>query len=277
MSNRERGGIDLHLHSDFSDGYYPPKEVISKAARAGLKAAALTDHDTMDGIPEALKTGRRLGIEVVPGVEVSAVFRGEEIHLLGYYPTLKGRLPLFLKLMKKERWRRAGKILCKLNQLGIYLNRDDVLKEAGQAAPGRLHFARLLLKHKIVTSIEEAFKLYLGKGSTAYFPRKILPVETVLRILHESQAVTVLAHPGLIKQTPVDELLSLGLRGVEVYYPDHDHSEQRSVLQLARERKLIITGGSDFHGDPHSKVNGPGYIAINYHYLLKLRQAAQFK
>lgn len=274
MTNREKWSVDFHTHSSYSDGFHPPEEVVSMAARHGLKALAITDHDTMDGIPAAVTAGQRLGVEVVPGVEISAIFRGEEIHLLGYYPSLSGRLPLFLKLMKKERFRRAGRILRRLNRLGINLSREEITGESYPAPPGRLHFARLMLKRRAVSSIEEAFDRFLGEGGAAYFSRQLFPAERALQILHQSRAVSVLAHPGLIKRSPVEELLSLGVRGLEVFYPEHSYSDQHLFFQLARERKLLITGGSDFHGGPQNQVNRPGYISVGYHHLQQLQQTA---
>ncbi|NMA91691.1 MAG: PHP domain-containing protein [Firmicutes bacterium] len=271
MNNQEEWIVDFHTHTNFSDGYYPPEKVVSMAAGQGLRAIAITDHDTMDGIPEAITAGRRLGIEVVPGVEVSAIYRGEEVHLLGYYPSSRGHLPLFLKLMKRERFRRARKISDRLKQLGINLDREEILRESYPASPGRLHFARLLLKKGIVASIREAFERYLGENSTAYFPRNLYSAEKVLSILHRSAATSVLAHPGLIKSIPIEALLSLGIKGLEVFYPHHSRSEQEYFLRLAKKHRLVITGGSDFHGDPKSKISHPGYTAVGYKYLQQLK------
>ncbi len=264
--------VDFHTHTNYSDGFYSPEKVISMAAAQGLKALAITDHDTMDGIPEAVTAGKRMGVEVVPGVEISAIFQGEEIHLLGYYPSSNSRLFLFLKLMKRERFRRADKILDKLNRLGINISREAVAGESYPAPPGRLHFARLLYKQNVVSGIQEAFDRFLGKGGAAYYPRRLFPIEKALHILHRSRAVSVLAHPGLITDSLVENLLWLGIKGIEVFYPTHSRAQQRHFFQLARVRKLLITGGSDFHGGPQNKINRPGYVSVGYHRLQQMQQ-----
>ncbi len=274
MNNRELWTVDLHAHTNYSDGFYPPGELVSMSARRGLKALAVTDHDTMDGVPEALAAGRHLGIEVVPGVEIGAVFRGGELHLLGYYPVRNSDLLLFLKLMKNERFQRARKILQRLKSLGINVSKEEIARESYPASPGRLHFARVLLRRNFVATVEEAFNRFLGEGGTAFFARKLFPVEKVLHILHQSGAVSVLAHPGLIKHAPVEEILSLGVKGLEVFYPGHSNSQQHDFLQMAVDQNLLITGGSDYHGGPQSKVTHPGYTAISYRYLLRLQEAA---
>lgn len=277
MNKREKWTVDFHSHSNFSDGFFPPDKVIAMAAQRGLKALALTDHDTMDGLPAAIVAGRRFGIEVIPGVEISTTHRGEEIHLLGYYPSQKGRLPLFLKLMRKERLRRAHKILERLNELGMDISWEVIAKKSLPAPPGRLHFARQMLEKKMVSSIDEAFSHFLGEKGLAYFPRRLFTVKKALAILNRSGAVSVLAHPRQIKHSPLDKLLDLGIEGLEVFYPGHSLSEQSYLLKLAQDRDLLVTGGSDFHGGLKNIVSHPGYVSVEYRYLQLLRERAALK
>ena len=217
----------------------------------------------MDGIPEAITAGRRLGIEALGG---KRYHRGERsIYLVTIL--LPGSSTPFLKLMKATvSWAQNW-----IAKQGINLDREEILRESYPASPGRLHFARLLLKKGIVASIREAFERYLGENSTAYFPRNLYSAEKVLSILHRSAATSVLAHPGLIKSIPIEALLSLGIKGLEVFYPHHSRSEQEYFLRLAKKHRLVITGGSDFHGDPKSKISHPGYTAVGYKYLQQLK------
>ncbi len=269
----ELGRVDLHTHSSASDGIYAPAEVIRRAAQEGLAAVALTDHDTVAGIEEALAAGKIYGIEVVPGVEISAYHLGKEIHLLAYYPAIPEKLRQSLDSVRQERYQRMDRMLNKLKSMKINLSMEDILNEAKTAAPGRLHLARVLLKKKYVTTLKEAFTLFLARGKPAYAPRKAMTSLEAMKIFQEAGALPVLAHPGSNGQNLVPELVSIGLRGVEVFHPDHNPTMTQYYLDLANEMGMLITGGSDFHGDSQIQSRRPGGVTAPYRCLELLKLA----
>lgn len=275
LTNKDQKRVDLHLHTTASDGVYSPAKVVDLAARAGLAAIAITDHDTLDGVEPALAAGMLYRIEVIPGVEVSSIHDGEEVHLLGYFPDLGGSLVPFLEKMRRERMYRMQRMLERLHDLGIRLSWAEVEEEAGDAAPGRLHLARLLVKKKYVYTIDEAFKSFLGHGRPAFISRNLLPAFEVVRLLRAGGALPVLAHPGPKGKPVLEALLAHGLEGVEVFHPEHTPTVQRCYERLAREKGLLVTGGSDFHGDARGRVRQPGQISIPYRYLELIRAASQ--
>lgn len=276
MSKR-RGPVDLHVHSNASDGLLAPAEVIRSAARAGLSAVALTDHDTMMGMSEAEAAGRSCGIEVVPGVEISAYEAGREIHLLGYYPADRKKLAASLAAVRRERYRRMEAILDRLDNLDIRIPHAAVNAEAGRAAPGRLHLARLMVKEKIVQNPDEAFSLYLAKGKPAFVPRTGFDAVEALAVLLEAGSVPVLAHPGLHGGDYLKKLVPLGLRGVEVFHPEHNAALQQYYRGRAASMGLLVTGGSDFHGDREKYHRQPDFALIPYRCLDKLKAASRAK
>ncbi|MBU0485250.1 MAG: PHP domain-containing protein [Proteobacteria bacterium] len=231
-----------------------PTALIDHAADKGLVAIALTDHDTTSGVEEAIKRGEQRGIEVIPGIEISAVYQDKSLHILGYggrqnNPTLCQRI----KQVQEARTQRNKGIIAKLNQLDINLDFSTLKRDEGKQA-GRPHIARLLLNHGIVRSIDEAFIRFLKKGSPAYVAREVFPAQEAIRIIIESGGIPVLAHPASIdpsfKILPdiISELKSVGLAGLEVYYPSHTSKACKTLLAIAKKQKMLITGGSDFHG-----------------------------
>lgn len=243
--------IDLHVHSDCSDGALPPAGVVEAAREVGLRVIALTDHDTVDGIDEAIAAGERLGVRVIPGVEINTDYGDREVHILGYL--MDYHASDFLQTLKKQREGRLGRnrrIIEKLREMGLGITEEQVLAIAGpEAAPGRPHVARALMEKGYVASIQEAFDKYLANGAPAYVPRhRFAPTEAVRMIL-AARGVPVLAHPGLVGGNGIlPELVAAGLRGIEVFYPEHDAFLTEQLLKEARKRGLIATGGSDWHG-----------------------------
>ena len=249
--------IDLHVHTTASDGTLTPEQVVQLAKQTGLAALAITDHDTTAGVPEALETGRELEIEVIAGVELSVVHeRCGSLHILGYYidprhPDLGEKL----EAMRDGRDERNLEILEKLRQLGMQLDLHKVKARAGGQVIGRPHMAQELLALGHVSSIKEAFDRFLARGKPAYAERKrMTPPEAIQRIRNAS-GVAVLAHPGLLPlatdalETELAELAEQGIQGLEVHYPEHSPADTRRFLELAKKHNLVITGGTDFHGD----------------------------
>lgn len=267
--------IDLHVHSTASDGTLSPSEVVREAHARGLCAIALTDHDTMDGVAEALQAGMRLGVEVIPGVELNTESPAGEVHVLGYFPPPEGWSPEadpaghgagvvgavidrefydLLASRRDSRAERARKMVQRLRELGMPLSYEHVLRQAGDAPVGRPHIARALLEAGYVESVKEAFDRWLHRGGPAYVPReKLSPAEAVQAII-DAGGVPVLAHPGRIDgQWVIQELIDAGLEGLECHYPEHTPEQTERYLGLAREHGLVVTGGTDYHGprSPH--------------------------
>jgi hypothetical protein len=267
--------IDLHVHSSASDGTYAPAEVVRLAKEGGLRALALTDHDTIDGLAEAVAAGPRYGVEVIPGVEVSARFPGGSMHILGLglnFPN--GHLNERLAVLKRARAERNPQIIAKLNALGIKITLKQVEKLSGQGQMGRPHIARALMEAGYVRSIQEAFDLYLRYDGQAYVPKFRFPPAEAIAMIREVQGVPVLAHPftlnlgsaAALKNT-LEELMALGLAGVEAIYSDHTPEQEALYLRLAGELGLLVTGGSDFHGDNKPEVSlgrMPGQEKLTY-------------
>ncbi|KHL95571.1 metal-dependent phosphoesterase [Paenibacillus sp. IHB B 3415] len=256
------GRCDLHSHTQASDGMQPPAENVRLAYEKGLAAVAITDHDTVSGIAEALEAGKRLGITVVPGVEISTRAGGKEIHVLGYY--IDTEQELFLSRLEQQRNTRLGRneaIIDKLRGLGIEISMEQVLSGMGRElkpdeSVGRPHIADELVRLGAAADMRDAFDKYLAEGAAAYVsPPRITP-ETACRWIQEAGGAAVLAHPGIYGDDElVRKILETGaLRGIEVYHSDHGPAEHERYLALAEEFGLLVTGGSDFHGARHGVI-----------------------
>ncbi|MFE1628664.1 PHP domain-containing protein [Brevibacillus reuszeri] len=243
---------DLHTHTKASDGTCEPAENVRLAKEGGLMALAITDHDTVAGVPEALAAGRELGIEVIPGVEVSSVGRGQDIHVLGYFiPYEDSAFQERLVGLRETRHERNQLLIAKLQELGIPITLESVYrrKQGTDKNIGRPHIAEELIELGIVATIEEAFEKYLGKGAAAYVnPPRITPQEAI-RLIQDAGGAAVLAHPGLYDDDElVQELIAFGLDGIEVNHPDNTEEQRLVYSTWAKEHGLVMTGGSDFHG-----------------------------
>ncbi len=248
--------IDLHTHSTASDGSFPPREVIRLAKEGGLKAIALTDHDTIDGLAEAVAAGVEFGLEVIPGVEISAQYPSGTMHILGYFLDYQsGLLATRLAVLKQARKDRNPQIIAKLNTLGIPVTIEQVEQISGGGQLGRPHIAQALYQGGYVRSLQEAFEKYLGNDGLAYVGKFRFPPGEALAMIREARGIPVIAHPFTLGlQTSetlrplLKELMALGLAGLECYYPEHSADQEALYLSLARELGLLVTGGSDFHG-----------------------------
>jgi len=277
--------VDLQVHTSFSDGLLAPTEVVKQAAAARLKAVAITDHDTIDGIPEALAQGTRSRIEVIPGVEISAACATGAMHFLGYFvdiasPTLESRL----RLIRDTRDERNPKIIAKLHDLGVHVEYDEVVDEAAGAAVGRPHIARVLVKKGYANSVSEAFDRYLGRTAPAYVSRPMLTSSQVIELIRDAGGVPVLAHPTTIGIGLGDELDSLvarlvseGLLGIEVMYSGYDINTTNTLSRTAERHNILPSGGSDYHGDADAGIEigtGRGELRVPYRFAEGLREAA---
>jgi len=242
--------IDLHLHSAYSDGALSPADLVARAKAAGVSALALTDHDSVRGIPEAREACREQGITFIPGIELGVGVGEDEIHLLGYGIDAKGRpLQHSLDLLAGERLDRMDKMLAALARQGVSLTLDEVRAGAGGGILGRLHLASALVRAGHVADIGEAFRRWIGSGRPAYVRRRLLNLREAIDLIREAGGVPVMAHPGLTRRDELIEyLVRLGIRGLEVYYPRHDFVDVSRYRKLCAKFDLFATGGSDFHG-----------------------------
>jgi len=273
------GKIDLHVHTNYSDGSSSPRKVIEKSVNLNLAAISITDHDTTDGITEGIKWASKFGIEVVPGVELSAEGLnniGEEIHILGYYINWENAyFQEKLKFFRVARERRARHILDKLYHIGIKLSEDRLFQLAGVGSIGRMHIARLMVDEGYVKTTQEAFDKYLVYGRPAFVPRYRLTSEEAIMLIKKIGGIPVLAHPkfGANRKKIVKYLVSKGLRGIEVYYERHTSQEVEKYLEWAKEFKLIPTGGSDSHGSLEDGTEDVlGKVEIEYKVLRELKK-----
>ncbi|MCG0276059.1 MAG: PHP domain-containing protein [Thermosediminibacteraceae bacterium] len=262
--------VDLHLHTTFSDGSLTPEQVVDTANSLNLRAIAITDHDTVDGIVPAIERAKIYrNFEVVPGIEINSFYCEEEVHILGYYidywsTTLRSAL----KVMQKERIERVKKIIEKLQKLGVEITFEEVEAKASGLSIGRPHIAMALIEKKIVSSVEEAFQLYLGPGKPAYVPREKLSPYHAVDLIKKSGGITVLAHPGMLKnQVIVKSLIDYGVHGIEVYHKEHDEEKVKYFKNLAKKYGLLMTGGSDCHGKPLIMGSQP----VPYKYVVQLK------
>lgn len=272
--------IDMHMHSIASDGTFTPKELVEEAAKRNLRIMALTDHDTIDGLEEALTEGKEKGIEVVPGIEFSTEYEGREIHILGYFMDLNNKVLLDkLEELRIEREERTELMLKKLSKYKIYISKEELLEEVEGNLISRTHIANAMIKKGYVYSRKEAFDVYLKSNGAAYVPKgKLNPYEAV-KIINESGGIASLAHPKLIglDRGAFEKLLlsfvEVGLSALEVYYPGFSQEEENYYKKVSEKYNLLYTGGSDFHG-----LNRPGIFVgtkgISFEEFKKLKKVA---
>lgn len=283
MAEIQEGYADLHTHTCMSDGTGAPSDNVRLAKEAGLHAVAVTDHDTVAGLEEALETGRALGITVVPGVEISASENGKDIHVLGYYMDTKNTLFLSrLEELRQVRDRRNELMLERLRELGFAITLDEVLARRGQekledSTVGRPHIAQVLVDKGYARSQKDAFDRLIGENGIAYVnPKRITP-ETAIAWIHEAGGAAVLAHPGLYGNDALVERLAAGLLdGIEANHSDHSPEEVEKYRSIARHCNLIATAGSDYHGERGGVVfhGALGSRRVETGVLVQLRQKA---
>lgn len=245
-------GGDFHLHSTASDGVNSPTWVVERAAANGVRALALTDHDTTEGLREAAKAAARLGLRLIPGVEISTEVGKADVHLLGYgFDPGATRLQEFFRWQREGRLARVEKIVAILREHGMSLETQRIFEIAGEATVGRPHVARALLEKGYVASVQEAFDLWLGNGKPADVNREKLDPEDAIAILHENGGVVFIAHPTYMGDDYVEKirlLQSLGADGIETYYKHYAADTVAGLASLARELGVAASGGSDYHG-----------------------------
>lgn len=257
--------IDLHIHTNASDGSLTPMQVVREACEAGLDVIAVADHDTTAGVSEALEAGAQAGVLVVPAVEISATHPLGEVHLLGYW--MDYRSPSFQAFLKKpfsSRPQRIVEMCGKLQELGVRVRPEEAFEEAGdRGSVGRPHLARVLLRKGYVHDMEEAFRRFLRAGAPAYVKRFKNSTAETLDQIHRHGGISVVAHPGLIEDPAlVTALIEQGAMGIEAYCHEHDRAAQAGYEALASRHGLLVTGGSDYHGEMLGKAFKLGDLEV---------------
>lgn len=270
---------DLHLHSIYSDGSFTPSELVEMAARKGIDTIALSDHDTIEGINEMIAAARLRDIEVIPAIEFSTSQDGVEIHILGYYIDFNSRT--FLEEVKRlfdQRLKRSEMMVEKLNRLGVEISFQDVKEIAGDKYVGRPHIARAMKKAGYIKEIGEAFTdQYIGNGGRAYVGREKISPREAIEIIRKNGGIAVLAHPFFVNggdsldKKSIELLAEDGLEGLEVFHSRHSQEVSGYYLKIAEELGLLVTGGSDFHGEssPDVKI---GDVLLADEYVREFRE-----
>lgn len=241
--------VDLHSHSTASDGAAAPAAVVAAAHAATLGAIALTDHDSIAGLPEAIAAGERLDVRVVAGCELSAHEGDFEIHLLALHISDTDALAPSLEQFQRDRHHRVEAMVERLDQLGFSVTLESVLREAAGGALGRPHVARALVQRGLVVDLREAFDRFLGNGRSAYVPKPRFDVADAIALAHSAGALAIWAHPGREgTRAHLERLAAVGLDGVEVRHPSHTPLDVQRLDGLVREFGLVPSGGSDWHG-----------------------------
>ena len=278
--------IDLHVHTTASDGTYCPRDVVSLAAMQGLKAIALTDHDTMAGLQEAGEAGELLGVTVVPGIELSTDYQGTEVHLLGYFLNPEApQLKEYMDWVQTARRARNEKIVEKLQKKGFDITMEQLENDNPGAVLGRPHMAKRLVEIGAVDSVKEAFRRYLTRGRSCYVAREYISFADGAKLIRDCGGVSVLAHPlqyGFDRsalETLVRDAVAAKVTGIEIYYTGYTRSDMEKLFDLAEKYTLLPTGGSDFHGDNKPGVqigSGDGNLSVPA-YMLMMLAASQYR
>ena len=267
---------DLHVHTNESDGTSSPEKLVQQAIRAGLSGVAIVDHDTVNALPRAISAAQSSSLTIIPGIELTAQYENQEIHILGYFiDYLNAQLLEKLILVRQNRVERVKKIVFNLKELGVNLDPQVVFDIAGNASVGRMHLARALLKEGLVSSTSEAFQKYIGDKSPAYVLGFKLTPKEAFQLIKDAGGVPVLAHPYIIRNDNlITQFAKEGLIGLEVYYPEHSQSMINFYLGLAKELGLLVTGGSDFHGSAKPDVS-LGKAKVPWELVQKLQAASR--
>jgi predicted metal-dependent phosphoesterase TrpH len=260
---------DLHIHTQASDGWLAPSVAVEQANRAGLTAISIADHDSVAGIDAAIEAGKKHGVEVIPGVELSSGFEGRELHILGYFVDWRDKwLQNKLSAIQEARVDRAKRILEKLRSLDINISYNVTIVIAGGAV-GRPKIAQAIFNRGYVQTVQEAFERYLGIDRPAYVEKYPLQPAEAIRIIQKAGGIAALAHPVFAKTDEIlPQLVDQGLQAIEVYHSRHDASDTRHFEQLAKKYGLLIVGGSDAHG----KEVPVGAVRISYEFVEKMKE-----
>ncbi len=267
---------DLHVHTYYSDSTFSPEEVVTCARDKALSAVAICDHDCVDGIDPCIELGGPMGVEIVPGIELTVERPAAEIHILGYF--IDYRQDWFLsklRAIRQSRVDRIHKMVGKLSEMNVKINAEDVFKLAGKGSVGRLHLAQAMLKAGVIKSIREAFDKYIGYLESCYVTKLNFTPEEAISSILKLGGVPVLAHPNVLgRDEYIPGLIACGLKGIEVYHSDHKNEAVRKYERIAEENALLMTGGSDCHGMGKGRIL-LGRVRIPYTVVENLRRKSE--
>ncbi len=265
--------VDLHLHSQASDGILTPAEVVRAVANQGLTGLSLTDHDTVAGIDEARQEASKLGLDFLVGAELSANEPGRSVHVLAYgFDPAHPELLEFFASFRTDRIRRAEKMVQSLNEHGVDLNMDAVMREAVGGLPTRAHLGRALVAEELVPNIHAAFRLWLARGKPAFVEKRPSPPAEVFALVHRAGGVAVLAHPGRdYSEADIQGYIQDGLDGIEILHPANGPSVRATMGRIVRKAELLRSGGSDWHG-PGAGGGEPGSQRVPESWMRAIEQ-----
>lgn len=272
------GAVDLHTHTTASDGTLAPRDLVRLAVRHGVQVLAVTDHDSTDGLDEAMdEAARHPRLTLVPGLEINCDVERAEVHVLGYL--VDWRAPWFQRFLEEQRTERVARvhrIAERLAELGLPIDPTEVFAVAGEGAPGRPHVAQVMVQRGYVKSVREAFDRYLRSDGPANVSRRRLTPAEAVAVVRRAGGVPVLAHPGLAgRDDLIPDLVRAGLMGIEVYYAEHSAAQTAGYREMCRGLGLVATGGSDYHGPRSGRSNPPGTPAVPLAAWEELRARAE--
>lgn len=269
---------DLHTHTVFSDGALKTKELLDLAKKKDIKIISITDHDTIDGIDEAIQYGNKIGIEVIPGLEISIDVEGKEVHLLGYFVDHKNiELNKHLTLFKNKRLERAKKILKKLEDLGIKIEINQVKKIANNSPICRPHIAKAMVINNVVKSFNMAFLKYIGDFAPAFEKKYNVSAKSAIKIINNSGGLAFIAHPGKMKESILMNIINQGIDGIEVIHCSHKKYQQKFYRGIVNQYCLLESGGSDFHGGLRNDDNNFGKYYTTSTIVNNIKKMVQIK
>lgn len=240
---------DLHTHTIYSDGALTPTELLNFAKKKQISVLGITDHDSVFGIDEALKYGQKIGIEVIPGIEISTDVDETEIHILGYFIDHKDKeLNKVLKFFRNERYERAKRIIKKLNELGFDITMNDVLKISKNSPICRPHIANAMLQKGYIKNFLQAFHKYIGDNKPAFEKKIHVSAQSAIKIINDAGGLSFIAHPGKMQESILNNLIQIGIDGIEVVHSSHKKKQQDFYKEIVNQYCLLESGGSDFHG-----------------------------
>lgn len=265
--------IDLHMHTNYSDGLFSPSELVQKAHDAGLGVISITDHDSINGVQEAISYGKKIGVEVIPGLEISTDMYDKEIHLLAYFIDHENEeLLKYLSFFRDERLHRAKRIVQKLQNLGLQITIEDVLAHARNSAIGRPHIAYTMVELGLINNYYEAFEKYIGDYGPAYERKIHVSPQSALKLIGDAGGLSFIAHPGYMKEEILIKIIEAGIDGIEVIHPSHSESQINFYRGIVNQYCLLESGGSDFHGGKKDDGQNLGKYYISHNHLETMRK-----
>jgi hypothetical protein len=255
---------DLHLHTTYSDGYYSPAQLIEKCKEQHLEVISITDHDSLFAFQDSFESAKKMGIEIIPGVELSSDIGDKEVHILGYFIDVDNQeLKRYLKFFQDERLRRTERIIKKLQKLGLNIVIEDVLEIAKNSAVGRPHIAQALVEKGQILNYYEAFNKYIGDNCPAYERKVHISPASAFKIINDAGGLSFIAHPDNMSAVLIRDLIDAGVDGIEAIHPTHNEVKVKYFKEIAGSYFLLNSGGSDFHGGKRNDEENLGKYFVN--------------